>query len=145
MAQRITYKYYVGRKAMFDSDFKLGKRPLLLPLTVAEHVTWLPWFPSCKIQYKILILKSNPQSAPSPSHDLRVVKCDGTVFSGFSFLLFCSGGLFVFCLSTLPSLLPEKQKIDSHLSPTSQDALGKTQMMQVMQVPYIQGNNISFL
>lgn len=135
MAQRITYKYYVGRKAMFDSDFKLGKRPLLLPLTVAEHVTWLPWFPSCKIQYKILILKSNPQSAPSPSHDLR----------GFSFLLFCSGGLFVFCLSTLPSFLPEKQKIDSHLSPTSQDALGKTQMMQVMQVPYIQGNNISFL
>uniref|UniRef100_H3A2W0 PCI domain-containing protein 2 n=1 Tax=Latimeria chalumnae TaxID=7897 RepID=H3A2W0_LATCH len=25
MAQRITYKYYVGRKAMFDSDFKQGK------------------------------------------------------------------------------------------------------------------------
>lgn len=24
MAQRVTYKYYVGRKAMFDSDFKLG-------------------------------------------------------------------------------------------------------------------------
>lgn len=23
-AQKITYKYYVGRKAMFDSDFKLG-------------------------------------------------------------------------------------------------------------------------
>ncbi|XP_012678747.1 PCI domain-containing protein 2 [Clupea harengus] len=25
MAQRITYKYYVGRKAMFDSDFKLAE------------------------------------------------------------------------------------------------------------------------
>lgn len=25
MAQRVTYKYYVGRKAMFDSDFKLGE------------------------------------------------------------------------------------------------------------------------
>lgn len=24
-AQKVTYKYYVGRKAMFDSDFKLGK------------------------------------------------------------------------------------------------------------------------
>lgn len=24
MAQRVTYKYYVGRKAMFDSDFKQG-------------------------------------------------------------------------------------------------------------------------
>ena len=24
MAQRVTYKYYVGRKAMFDSDFKPG-------------------------------------------------------------------------------------------------------------------------
>lgn len=23
-AQKVTYKYYVGRKAMFDSDFKLG-------------------------------------------------------------------------------------------------------------------------
>uniref|UniRef100_A0A8C9V1J6 PCI domain-containing protein 2 n=1 Tax=Scleropages formosus TaxID=113540 RepID=A0A8C9V1J6_SCLFO len=25
MAQRVTYKYYVGRKAMFDSDFKLAE------------------------------------------------------------------------------------------------------------------------
>lgn len=24
-AQKVTYKYYVGRKAMFDSDFKLGE------------------------------------------------------------------------------------------------------------------------
>lgn len=24
MAQRVTYRYYVGRKAMFDSDFKQG-------------------------------------------------------------------------------------------------------------------------
>uniref|UniRef100_A0A4W3I889 PCI domain-containing protein 2 n=1 Tax=Callorhinchus milii TaxID=7868 RepID=A0A4W3I889_CALMI len=27
MAQRVTYKYYVGRKAMFDSDFKQGEIP----------------------------------------------------------------------------------------------------------------------
>lgn len=36
-AQRVTYKYYVGRKAMFDSDFKQGVQaaawvPLLLRL-----------------------------------------------------------------------------------------------------------------
>lgn len=24
-AQKVTYKYYVGRKAMFDSDFKPGE------------------------------------------------------------------------------------------------------------------------
>lgn len=29
MAQRVTYRYYVGRKAMFDSDFKQGT---VLPL-----------------------------------------------------------------------------------------------------------------
>ncbi|GAA6089768.1 PCI domain-containing protein 2 [Tachysurus ichikawai] len=28
MAQRVTYKYYVGRKAMFDSDFKLAEEYL---------------------------------------------------------------------------------------------------------------------
>lgn len=28
-AQKVTYKYYVGRKAMFDSDFKLGIIELL--------------------------------------------------------------------------------------------------------------------
>jgi hypothetical protein len=28
-AQRVTYKYYVGRKAMFDSDFKQGVLQLL--------------------------------------------------------------------------------------------------------------------
>lgn len=27
-AQKVTYKYYVGRKAMFDSDFKLGEAEL---------------------------------------------------------------------------------------------------------------------
>jgi len=26
-AQKVTYKYYVGRKAMFDSDFKPGPDP----------------------------------------------------------------------------------------------------------------------
>lgn len=30
-AQKVTYKYYVGRKAMFDSDFKPGQ-PLLILL-----------------------------------------------------------------------------------------------------------------
>ena len=35
MAQRVTYKYYVGRKAMFDSDYNPGRAPssaLLRPL-----------------------------------------------------------------------------------------------------------------
>ena len=25
LGQRVTYRYYVGRKAMFDSDYKVGK------------------------------------------------------------------------------------------------------------------------
>jgi hypothetical protein len=25
LGQRVTYRYYVGRKAMFDSDYKAGK------------------------------------------------------------------------------------------------------------------------
>lgn len=29
-AQKVTYKYYVGRKAMFDSDFKLGKQEIVI-------------------------------------------------------------------------------------------------------------------
>jgi hypothetical protein len=36
--QMVTYKYYVGRKAMFDSEFKEGKQQhffLLSPATVA--------------------------------------------------------------------------------------------------------------
>ena len=28
VAQMVTYKYYVGRKAMFDSEFKEGQRDL---------------------------------------------------------------------------------------------------------------------
>lgn len=28
-AQKVTYKYYVGRKAMFDSDFKPGNARLV--------------------------------------------------------------------------------------------------------------------
>lgn len=38
-AQTVTYKYYVGRKAMFDSDFKLGKtcsRPAGTSLNLTE-------------------------------------------------------------------------------------------------------------
>lgn len=31
-AQKVTYKYYVGRKAMFDSDFKLGKEEIVVLL-----------------------------------------------------------------------------------------------------------------
>lgn len=33
-AQKVTYKYYVGRKAMFDSDFKLGGTELQLQKSV---------------------------------------------------------------------------------------------------------------
>lgn len=31
-AQKVTYKYYVGRKAMFDSDFKPGNNTTVVQL-----------------------------------------------------------------------------------------------------------------
>lgn len=34
-AQKVTYKYYVGRKAMFDSDFKLGNSTVTPPGTTS--------------------------------------------------------------------------------------------------------------
>lgn len=42
-AQKVTYKYYVGRKAMFDSDFKLGEVELSETLITNNY--------SCKNQF----------------------------------------------------------------------------------------------
>lgn len=45
-AQKVTYKYYVGRKAMFDSDFKPGGAAELthshdaLLFLMLPHVVW---------------------------------------------------------------------------------------------------------
>lgn len=38
-AQRVTYRYYVGRKAMFDSDFQQGA-PAALALVAKGECRW---------------------------------------------------------------------------------------------------------
>lgn len=40
-AQKVTYKYYVGRKAMFDSDFKLGKWQIVVIVKINKIIVFI--------------------------------------------------------------------------------------------------------
>lgn len=40
LAQQITYKFFVGRKAMFDSDYKIGKYVFQFPVFFCLYFRW---------------------------------------------------------------------------------------------------------
>lgn len=48
LAQRVTYKYYVGRKAMFDSDFKLAEEYLSFSFRCSH--------PSCQRNKRLILI-----------------------------------------------------------------------------------------
>ena len=55
ISQRVTYRYYTGRKAMFDNDFKLGMYSLFLQL----HHTFITGAKRCEFVIYATLLCSN--------------------------------------------------------------------------------------
>lgn len=101
-AQRVTYRYYVGRKAMFDSDFKQGVSLLLsswgwvrgtwsLPPVTAEGRPWvlaasklclfltLSWFHKGKSHVKFLAPRQVSETGANMSFSGH--RCSGAGYS----------------------------------------------------------------
>ena len=94
-------RYYVGRKALFDSDFKSGKYNVLIQC-VSQPNTWC-------LQQALTHFNQRPVSW----HHSDMI------------CLINSWGVFDICLHTLSQTIEEKQEDDSHLPDSCQNAAGK--------------------